>query len=258
MMRGLIIFALGALFGVARAEEPNWPSDEAHRWAEQATVLHKQAQTEDNEQKYLQAHALYQKYLAKYPDVKDGLLSYFDAELLFKLQRYDEAAKMYDRVLAIAPKGKNAENAAYGYVIATKNAVRRTDVPDAGPPCPDMKPCAIPADAQRMLAAFDRFLAIASTHKERPNMEYRKARIYYEYQHFTEAAALFDHIFVSYPNDELAVFSANLEMDCLAILKRFDDLRALIERIKKSRVMRDDKVRQQVQTLDAALKKKGK
>jgi hypothetical protein len=50
-------------------------NEDAHHLAEQATV-----------------------HLAKYPDVNDGLLSYFDAGLLFALQRYEEAAKMYERV----------------------------------------------------------------------------------------------------------------------------------------------------------------
>ena len=58
-------------------------------------------------------------------------------------------------------------------------------------------------------------------------MEYRRARIWYDYQHFAEAAPLFEHIFANYPNDELAIYSANLEMDCLASLKCWGELRAL-------------------------------
>ncbi len=259
-MRTALVAALVLGFGIAHAEEPKWPSDEARRWGEAAAALQKQAYKEKSEKKYEEAHALYQKYLAKYPDRSDGELSYFDAELLFNLQRYDEAAKMYQRVLDIAPKGKHADEAAYAYVVSTKNAVHTTAPAGGKPPCADMKPCPIPADLQRLIAAFDRYLAVvsASDDNTRATMEYRRARVWYEYQHFAEAAPLFDHVFAAYPNHELATYSANLEMDCLAILKRYDELRALVERIKKSPVMRDQVVQQQVQEMDAGLKKRGK
>jgi tetratricopeptide (TPR) repeat protein len=165
---------------------------------DQASALHKQAQKDHDVAKYQRAHELYQQYLARNPDTSDATTAFYDAELLFHLQRYDEAAKMYDRVITTAPKGKFADEAAYAFVISTKNAARPTDQPDRKPPCPDMKPCPIPADLQRLIGAFERYMAI--TNKERPVMEYRRARIYYEYQHFAEAAQQFDHVFTSYPD----------------------------------------------------------
>src|SRR6185369_17310935 len=109
----------------------------------------------------------------------------------------------------------------------------------------DMKPCAIPADLQRLLAAFDRYLAIVSaTAKDRANMEYRRAKVFYDYQHFAEAAPIFDHVVIAYPDNELATYAANLEMDCLAILKRYDPLRALVERVKKNATLMKDETTQ--------------
>ena len=91
-------------------------------------------------------------------------MAFYYAELLFKLQRYDEAAKMYERSIDVEPHGSYTHEAAYAYVISTKNAVKTPslDVPDAGPACPDMKPCAIPADVQRLIGAFGRYLALAA------------------------------------------------------------------------------------------------
>jgi len=177
------------------------------------------------------------------------------------MQRYDEAAKYYDRSLNVDPKSKFADEAAYALVMSTKNAVKTPNpTPDSPPPCPDMKPCPIPADMQRLLAALDRYLAVAAkTAKDRATMEYRRARIYYDFQHFAEAAPIFDHIVTAYSDTELAAYSANLEMDCLAILKRYDDLRALIERVKKNALlMKDETTQKQVRDMDAGLKKKGK
>jgi tetratricopeptide (TPR) repeat protein len=255
-MRTALIAAL-LCFGIAHADETDDPDPEVRRWAEMATVLHKQAQETKDAKKYEEAAGYYEKYLAK-PHAHEATMAYYYAELLFHLQRYGEAAKMYERCVTVEPKGKYVKEAVYAYVISTKNASRPTDQPDAKPPCPDMKPCVIPDDLLRLVAAFERFIAVVPDSPERPNMEYRRARIFYEYQHFAEAGAQFDHVFVTYPDNELATYSANLEMDCLAILKRYPALRALVERVKKSAAMKDETTQKQVRDMDEALKKKGK
>ena len=243
----------------ARADEPHWANEEAHRLAEQATVLHKQAQQEKSEKKYEQAHALYQKYLASYPDVSDAQLSYFDAELLFTLKRYAEAAKMYERVFTIAPNGKYAAESAYAYVLsATNNAINEPDSPGGGAPCPSPAPCALSPDRKRVADALERYLTLVPQSKERPAIEYRLARLWYGHNQLDKASPLFEHIFASYPDHELATYSANLAIDCLVKLKRYGQLSALVERVKKSPAMRDEAVRQSVEAVDAALGKQVK
>lgn len=229
---------------------------EANRWAELATTTHKAAQQTKDAKKYEEAAGYYEKYFA-HPDDKEAVMAFYYAELLFKMQRYDQAAKYYDRNVTLDPKGKLAKQAAYAAMISWKNTIPAPEDPKKSP-CPDTKPCPISADLQRLLAAFDRYLAIVPESPEVPTVEYRKARVYYEHNHFAEAAPLFDHIFVTYPNTELAAYSANLEMDCFAILKRYDALRALVERVKKSPAMKDPVVQQQVRDNEAALKKLGK
>ena len=250
MRTALVLVMLCA--GVARAEELD-----AGRLAELATVTHKDAQKTKDPKKYEEAAGYYEKYFAK-PDDKEGVMAFYYAELLFNMQRYDQAAKMYERSITVEPKGKFAEEAAYAYVISTKNAIRKDDA--AGkPPCPDAKPCAIPAEKQRLLTAFERYLAIVTpTNKDRATMEYRRAQLLYEYNHFVEAAPLFDHVFVAYPGNELATYSANLEMHCLAAAKRYAELRALVERVKKSPAMKDAITQKQVADIEAGLKKRGK
>ena len=224
---------------------------------EQANALHKEGFKEHDAAKLARAHELYQQYLAKSADDADATASFYDAELLFNLQRYDDAATMYERVTTLAPKGRFASQAAYAFVIAAKNAVKPA-ARDGGPPCPDLKPCAIAPDRRRLLAAFDRYLALVADGPERPIIEYRKAKLLYDEQHFAEAAPIFDHVFVAYAGNELATYAANLEMDCWALLKREHELRALVERVKKSPIMNDATTRQQVRDNEAALKKLGK
>jgi tetratricopeptide (TPR) repeat protein len=229
---------------------------DANRWAELATTTHKAAQQTKDPKKYEEAAGYYDKYFAK-PDGKEAVMAFYYAELLFNLERYSEAAKYYERNLTLDPKGHLAKEAAYAAMISWRNTIPAPKDPKTWP-CPDSKPCALSANLQRLVAAFDRYLAIVPDSPEAPNVEYRKARVYYEHNQFAEAAPLFDHIFVTYPKCELAIYSANLEMDCLAMLKRHDDLRALVERVKKSPVMKDPVVQQQVRDNEAALKKLGK
>ncbi|MDB4970590.1 MAG: Tetratricopeptide repeat protein [Myxococcales bacterium] len=235
-------------------------ADPAADLADQASKLHREAQKTKEPQKYESAHQLYQQYLRQYPaGAVAAEIAYFDAELEFARQHYDEAARLYDQSITREPKGKYTQEAAYALVISVKNAAHLDDhkVPDAGAPCPPPPTvCTITPDFTRMLAAFDRYLAVVAQSEERPNIEYRRARIYYEFNQLDKAAPLFDAIVARYPQHELAVYSANLEMDCLAILKRYDQLRGLVARLKKSPVMHDATVREQVEQMEKGLKKK--
>lgn len=253
MRTALVLLIMCA--GTARAEDAD-----AKRLMEQASVAHKHAQQTKDAKDYEEARKLYEQYFARPEHPEEHAMSFYYAELLFHLERWDEAAKYYDRALSVDPMGKFAKEAAYAVMISTKNAVKTPNLtPNSPPPCPDMKPCPIPADLQRLVASFDRYLQIVPESPQRPNVEYRKARVYYEFQHFAEAAPIFDHIVTAYPGTDLATYSANLEMDCLAILKRYDPLRALVERVKKNpTLMKDEVTQKQVRENDAALKKKGK
>ena len=253
MRTALVLMVLCA--GVVRAAEPT--DDEAARLMELASVAHKHAQQTKDPKDYAAAAALYEQYFARPARPHEYEMTFHFAELLFKQQRYAEAAQYYDRNVTLDPKGKFAKEAAYAAMISWKNTIPSPADPKKWP-CPDAKPCPISANLQRMLAAFDRYLAIVPESPEVPTVEYRKARVYYEHNQLAEAAPLFDHILVTYPNTELAAYSANLEMDCFAVLKRYDALRALVERVKKSPAMKDPVVQQQVRDNEAALKKLGK
>ena len=182
MRTALVLVMLCA--GVARAEEPD-----AARLAELATVAHKHAQKTKDPKKYEEAAGYYEKYFAKPRRQTRARWRSTTPSCLFNLQRYDEAAKMYERTVTVEPKGKFADEAAYACVISTKNAIHDRPA-DGKPPCPDQTSRArFPRDQQRLLTAFDRYLTIVTpTSKDRATMEYRRARVFYEYNHFAEAA----------------------------------------------------------------------
>ncbi|HEX8954208.1 MAG TPA: tetratricopeptide repeat protein, partial [Polyangia bacterium] len=204
MRTALVLLSICA--GVARADAPT--DAEASRLMELASVAHKHAQQTRDPKDYEKAASLYEQYFARPAHPEEHAMSFYYAELLFRQQRYEEAAKYYDRAITVDPKGKFAKEAVYAFVISTKNAVKTPNpTADQPPPCAQPRPCPIPADLQRLLAAFDRYVALVPESPQRPNMEYRRAKILYDYHHWAEAAPQFDHIFTAYPGNELGTFS---------------------------------------------------
>jgi tetratricopeptide (TPR) repeat protein len=257
-MRTVIFLGLVVLAATARAGLPDDQDEQVVRWEELATTTHKKAQQTNDTKLYEDAAGYYEKWLAKPGREHEDVMAFYYAELNFKLQRWEKAAEMYERSVAVNPSGKYAKEAAYAAMISRKNALGPEPPRDAGPSCPEGKQCAISPAEQRLLTAFDLYLKTVPQSPERPSVEYRKARLYYEHNHFAEAAPFFEQVRVGFPTHELATFSANLEMDCLANLKRWGELRALVDRIKKSPMFSDAATQQNVRDLEAQLKQKRK
>jgi len=106
------------------------------------------------------------------------------------------------------PKGKYVKEAAYAAVLAWKNALNIDDsgaMPDKDKK--DLKPRQIPAGQQKMIAAFDTYIKYVPDAPELVKIKYRKARIFYDYNHFDDAVKLFRDIVDHHVNDELAIYS---------------------------------------------------
>ncbi|MBK8481750.1 MAG: tetratricopeptide repeat protein [Proteobacteria bacterium] len=204
---------------------------------ELATLWHNEAQKTLNNDTYALAEQLYQQYLTSFPQEKDHYaMAFFYAELLFKLERWEQAADAYTVVVALEPRGKYLKESAYAAVIAWKNALNVAEEVkdhDASAPGEKFEPRPIPANQQKMLVAFDTYLKHVPDAPERPAILYRKARTYYEHNHFAEAVDGFAQVLEQYPAHELAVYAANLLLDALNILKRYDDIADWVERMNR-------------------------
>jgi tetratricopeptide (TPR) repeat protein len=206
---------------------------------ELATIWHKEAQKTQNNETYDLAQYLYKEYLDRFPDEKDSYtMRFYYAELLFKLgevygktEYWERAAEQYTLVVSSNPKGEHATEAAYATVIAWKNALNidETASEKLSAPDPD-KPLAIPEKKQKLLDAFTLYIQYVPNAPELVQIKYNRARIYYEYNHFAEAAPMFDDIATNHSKHELAVFAANLYLDCLNILKDYGRLDTAVDR----------------------------
>lgn len=212
---------------------------------ELATTWHREAQKTQNQDTYALVQYLYKEYLEAFPHEKDAyVMSFYYAELLFKLERWDMAAEMYTKVVNMNPKGKFTKDAAYAAVISWKNFLNveeETKSVGAKGKGDSYKPVPIPEKQQKMIKAFDTYIKNVPNSPELVPIMYRKARIYYDFNHFSEAVNMFATIATKHSDHELAEYAANLLLDSLNILKRYDDLNAWVERfIKDSNLAKGD------------------
>ncbi len=86
---------------------------------------------------------------------------------------------------------------------------------------------------------MDHYLTVFERAPERPILEYRHARILYEHGLWAEAAAKFARIVERDPKEEVAVYSANLLLDCDFLQHDMVALRAAAVNLQHSPVLRD-------------------
>jgi tetratricopeptide (TPR) repeat protein len=195
---------------------------------ELALIWHKEAQKTKNQDTYALDKFVYKVYLQHFPNDKDSYdMNYYYGELLWTLENWKDAAEQYTKVVELNPHGKYVKDAAYAAVLAWKNALQVDDHEQKELVDNDRKkfednekhkklePMTIPEYEQKMIAAFDTYIKYVPDAPELVTIMYRKARIYYEYNHFDEAAKYFEQIVRKFPKHELAIYSANLLLDSL-------------------------------------------
>jgi tetratricopeptide (TPR) repeat protein len=211
---------------------------------ELATTWHREAQKTQNNDTYALAMYLYKEYLDNFPKEKDAYtMSFYYAELLYKLERWAAAAEAYTVCVKMKPRGKHLKESAYAAVVAWKNALNvadeRTDTSTRrGKKGKKVKvnitkKIPIPENQQKMIAAFDTYIKYVPNAKELVPIMYRKARIYYTHNDYSPAISMFERIVTKHSSHDLAEYAANLLLDSLNILKRYTELNKWVDRFLK-------------------------
>lgn len=231
---------------------------------ELALIWHKEAQKTKNADTYQLVQYIYKEFLKHFPDDKDSYdMNFYYGELLWTLERWKDAAEQYTKVVELNPKGKYAKDAAYAAVLGWKNALQVDDEglgPDAKKAHAEkqadegkgkkQEPRPIPEFQGKMIAAFDTYIKYVPDAPELPVIRYRKARIYYEYNHFEEASKLFQDVVEKHPNHELAIYSANLLLDSLNALGRTKEVVSWVDKfLEMPSLMKDPEFGKQMISL---------
>ena len=209
------------------------------------------------------AAALYRVVLDRFPNMEEMQfpdidrrdwpteyrVSYFFAELLWRMEDWATCGPAFDRVVELNPQGEFTQDAAYAAVLCYNNLyqqqyqgrereVRGGAVGDDNP-CEGMRgrrlrrceaeqaerneatryvPRELNETENGMLNAFNRFVCFVNDSDELPQIKYRRARIYYESNQYEEAAVIFRDIALNHQDSDLSEYAANLYLDSLNIM----------------------------------------
>ncbi|MCG8553875.1 MAG: tetratricopeptide repeat protein [Proteobacteria bacterium] len=220
--------------------------DLATAWHREAIGTDSQPGTNDRSTMEL-ASRLYRLITKKFPEMEQMefpeidrrdwptlyRVSYFQAELLWKMEDWGQCGPAFDKVVEINPQGEFTSDAAYAAVLCYNNLYQQTfkrrETQLRGSKGRGQKSAQIakfrPRDFTKlesgMLSAFQRYVCFVPDSQDLPQIKYRRARIYYESNHFEEAALLFKDIAYNHKESDLAVYAANLYLDSLNVLASF-------------------------------------
>ena len=230
---------------------------------ELALIWHKEAQKTKNNDTYELDKYVYKVFLDHFPKDKDAYeMAFYYGELLWTLENWKDAAEQYTKVVEMKPDGKYVKEAAYAAVLAWKNALNVDDHEqkelvekdrekfDEKNDKKKIEPLTIPEYQKKMIGAFDTYIKYVPDAPELVTIKYRKARIFYEYNHFDEASKLFEDIVNKHPKHELAVYSANLLLDSLNAQGKTKDVVKYVDKfLEMPELMKDPEFGKQMISL---------
>ncbi len=229
-----------------------------------ATTYHREAQRTKSGDLYAMAYFLYKYYLETFPE-NDHLYAttFFYGELLYQLEKWDEAAAAYEKVLAINPQGEFTEDVVLATVLSyfkmidtsEQQAELATNFDNEGDgPVPVPTPKEIPETHQGLLRAGHNYIKYAPQGERIVDVKYTMARTYYDFDHLKEALELFRDIAFNHSEHRLGVIAANLHLDSLNLLQDFDGLyAAVLEYIEKDPI-KDEEFREATVGLQTAIR----
>ncbi len=150
-------------------------------------------------------------------------VSYFYAELLWRMDDFRACGPAFDRVVTLDPNGEYTTDAAYAEVLCWDRVYQADYQPRERERTHEgTAPRDLSDDERAMAHAFQRYLCTAPDGEDRATVQYRLARIYYEARHFEEASVAFRAVAMEHADDPLGEIAANLHLDALNAIFRRD------------------------------------
>ena len=232
--------------------------------SEMAKTWHNEAIKTLNPEALGSVEQLYKLYVQSFTDASDlGDMQYYYAELLWQRAEYEKNPRMAtdrweraamaftDVVQGGKVKGKLLKESAYAAVLGWKNALAvdpRTKTPtteldeDAeNAKIPEPRP--IGEREQKMIAAFDIYIKYIKdpSDDELVMMKFLKARIFWRHDHLEDSLPMFLDIVQDHSQHESALYSANIALDSLIRLKKYDEMNKVVAKMLKDEKFLADK-----------------
>jgi len=168
-------------------------------------------------------------------------IKYNMADLLYFREKWAECGPAFDSVVQADPKGPEAAEAAYAAVLCYQNIylaqhAKGSDrkgsgnLPGVGKDIKQesddkYRPKEMSEAQRSMVQSFNRYVCYihpdakdADGQKQLVEVKYARCRLYFEAQHWEEAAACFKGIAYDYPDNDSAVYAAQLYLESLNVL----------------------------------------
>ena len=172
-------------------------------------------------------------------------IKYAMADLLYFQQKWDQCGPAFDSVVSENPTGPEAPEAAYASVLCYQKmydqvhkGVDARKGRGLGPTGADekdrqakkgegekFKPQTFSDSQKGMIQAFNRYVCYITpkagdkeAESQYIEVKYARARTYFEAQHWEEAAIAFRDVAINYPNNDAAIYAAQLYLEALNVL----------------------------------------
>jgi tetratricopeptide (TPR) repeat protein len=192
-----------------------------------ATTWHNEAKKTLDNSTFEYAYELYGDYLDLFPERKEAYeMRFFYAELLYRLEKFEQAGEQYVKVFLQDKKGKWAEASAEESVRAYDEVVKDFDRANKGKSAPAVgtKEQPIPEVKKKLMAACKNYIEAYPKGKIAIEAEYKIARIFYEYNYFNESTPRFAAFVDAHPDHPRAEQAANLVLDTYGLLEDYENL----------------------------------
>lgn len=163
----------------------------------------------------------YQLYLREFPDsASAGDMHFYYGELLYDMQKYDEASVQYKWVVDNAPQSKFYGKSAQNLILSVERSIP-SDQEMQKRVGSSLDPVPLEPKVDRFIKAGQWYIEKFPTSEKAVEIKFRIGRLYYQSNHFDEATKHFREIVQQHPNTKYAEYSANLLLDIYNLKKDY-------------------------------------
>lgn len=182
-----------------------------HQTAQNSRAPYSQSQANEG-------YLLYLKEFPSSPSIAD--MHFYYGELLYDMQKYDEAAMQYKWVVDNAAQSKYYSKAAQNLILSVERSIP-SDQEMQKRVGNSVDPLPLEPKVERFIAAGKWYVEKFPTSEKATEIKFRIGRLYYQSNHFDEATKYFREIVQQSPNTKYAEYSANLLLDIYNLKKDY-------------------------------------
>lgn len=163
----------------------------------------------------------YRLYLSEFgnsPQAPD--MHFYFGELLYDMNRFDDAGTRYKWVLDNAPSSKFASKAGENMVLALEKNVPKDEEIEAKVG-KSVDPVALDSKVERFITSGLWYVGKFPNSEKNAEIRFRSGRLYYQHNQFDKAIPVFKEIVQKYPKSKYAEYSANLLLDIYNLKKDY-------------------------------------